>query len=217
MNKTTTLLIAGLVLTILSGILRGRIDTRWASHELQQAAVRVNSIPKTLGDWTAPELRQLDDDAARMLRCEGHTVGSFQEQGSKDLVSMVLLVGPAGPLAVHTPDVCYGSNNYTVARNRERKIIVDSEGNEHEFSVITFKENRAGNRLLRVYYAWNHAGEWVAPSSPRTSFAGIPMLYKIQIATHAIHGGEGDIDAGERFLQENLPQLETIYSARKSD
>lgn len=211
MKKSSVLLFACLSLTVFSGILRGRIDYRWgASDELIAAAERVGTIPMSLGDWVATEKEQLSDSAVKMLRCTGNLVGAYANP-KNELVSMVFLVGPAGPLAIHTPDVCYGSNNYSTVEAKRKKTIVDSEGNEHEFSVITFKENKAGNRLLRVYYAWNYEGDWVAPAMPRTAFAGIPMLYKIQVATNAISQNDEESDAGERFLQENLPRFKEIY------
>lgn len=211
MKKATTLLVACIGLTVFSGVLRGRMDARWGGEEMTAAANRVESIPQSLGNWQAAELHNLDEAAKRMLRCEGDVVGSYVDQSSNDLVSMVFLVGPTGPLAVHTPDVCYGSSNFTIAEKKRKKVIIDSEGESHEFSVITFKENRAGNRLFRVYYAWNHDGEWKSPPHPRTSFAGIPMLFKIQIATNVILQTKDEVDAGERFLQQNLPLLDEIY------
>lgn len=206
MKKVPLLLLACIGLTVFSGILRGRIDSRWGREEMTASAERIESMPKTLGMWHADELSKLSDSASRMLRCEGNVVGSYVEESTGHQVSMVFLVGPTGPLAVHTPEVCYGSNNFSVVENRAQKIITDVDGTDHEFSVITFKENRAGNRLLRVYYAWNYDGNWRSPAHPRTSFAGRPMLHKIQIATHALTTN-GEADAGERFLIDNLPNL----------
>ena len=198
-------------MTVFSGVLRGKIDYRWGvSDELVAASQRVDAIPTSLGDWVAKEKEQLSDAAVKMLRSTGDFAGSFVNPAN-ELISMVFLVGPAGPLAIHTPDVCYGSNNYSTFEAKRKKTIVDSEGNEHEFSVITFQENKAGNRLLRVYYAWNYKGDWVAPAMPRTAFAGVPMLYKIQVATNAISRNDGELDAGERFLRENLPRFKEIY------
>ncbi len=207
MKKSTQLLIACFVLTVLSGVLRGRIDSRWGIEELTNAANSVESLPLSFGDWSTDEITSLDEEAANMLRCAGNAVGSYRNPAG-ELVSMIYLVGPAGPLAVHTPDVCYGSSNFRVFETTKPTAIVDANGNEHDFSVITFKENKAGDRPLRVYYAWNRNGEWVAPSVPRTAFAGVPMLYKMQVATHSVEKDENGLDAGERFLRDALPHLE---------
>lgn len=209
MKSTHIILICGLVLTILSGILRGKLDSRWSSDELVAAAERVNAMPHQLGAWTAEEIKPLPEPAVEMLRCPGSAVGAYSNSKG-DLVSAVFLVGPAGPLAVHTPDVCYGSSNYTIHEPTRHTTIVDANGNKHSFSVITFRENSAGNRLLRVYFAWHDKGSWIAPDVPRTAFAGIPMLYKLQVATHLVTKDETNLDAGERFLRDSLPLLQQM-------
>ena len=211
MNRTSVLLICCLCLTVLSGYLRGTIDSRWGNQELTQAAEVVVSTPNVLGSWTTSEKNSLDVEAAKMLRCSGNFVANFSNSKG-DLVNVVMLVGPAGPLAVHTPDVCYGSNNYTIHEPTRQTTIVDENGEEHQFSVITFRENNVGERLLRVYYAWNRSDEWVAPGFPRTAFAGVPMLYKIQVATNQVSRDANDLDAGERFLREALPRMKTSFS-----
>lgn len=209
MKKSTQIIIVGMVLTVLSGVLRGKLDNRWGTEELNAAAEAVNALPTSIGSWTTDEVERLSEEASTMLRCAGNSVGAYSNR-SGDAVNMVLLVGPAGPLAVHTPEVCYGSNNFTIHESTQATKITDSTGKEHDFSVVTFRENKAGNRLLRVYYAWNRDQTWVAPSSPRSAFAGIPMLYKVQVATHDVQKDRDNLDAGERFLGEALPLLGKI-------
>ena len=209
-TKTLILLVLCVSLTVLSGFLRGMVDQRRGMAQgMKEAAIRVEALPEKIGDWKATRVEPLDDDAASMLRCAGSTVRSYVNTQTGESVSLVLLVGPAGPLAVHTPEVCYGSLNFTTVQPRQRKIITDVNGNEHPFAFITFEENKVGHRLQRVYYAWNRSGTWVAPHSPRTSFAGVPMLYKAQIATNAV-GDQAEMDAAEKFLRESLPLLKDI-------
>lgn len=209
-TKTVLLLIMCVSLTILSGVLRGMVDQRWGMDESSnEAAVRVEGLPEQLGHWKAVHVDELDDEAKKMLRCVGNTVRNYVHEQTQESVSLVLMVGPAGPLAIHTPEVCYGSANFTTAEKRQQRLIKDVNGDEHPFSVITFEENKMGKRLLRVYYAWNKAGDWKAPASPRTSFAGVPMLYKLQLATNSIDEST-NMDAAEKFLIENLSALKDI-------
>jgi len=208
MNKI--ILAACLALTVLSGIVRGRLDQRWGiSPEMSEAAERVHSIPSQLGEWTARELTGLSDETVNMLRCDGNVVGQYVHRTNGGHASMVFMTGPAGPLAQHTPEACYGSNNFSIHEKTKQIVVEDLAGQKHDFSVVTFKENNAGDRLLRVYFAWNRDGEWVAPASPRTSFAGVRHLYKIQVATNDI--SDNEIDAAQKFLRENLPMLKTVY------
>lgn len=212
MNKQI-LLVACIVLTVLSGVLRGRIDYRWGvSEEFQVAAERVNSIPTVLGRWKTESLGKLDKQAKQMLRCTGDVFGSYTNP-SGEQVNMTFLVGPAGPLAIHTAEVCYGSSNYTVLGQVDRQTLVDDAGEEHQFAVVMFEENRAGNRPLKVYYAWNEDGKWIAPETPRSAFTGTAMLHKIQVATMTIDDESGQ-DAAAKFLRQNLPKLQQICDLR---
>lgn len=212
-HRFITISLACLALTIVSGAIRGRMDQRWGpTQEMLAAADRVAAIPTQIGSWQAITFDQLGADAVGMLRCTGNVFRVYAHQPTGQQVTVVFMVGPAGPLVVHTPDACYRSSNYG-QQSRIRKQIVDRDGSEHDFLVTTFRENNAGDRLLRVYYSWNHGGQWKAPTRARTAFAGVPMLYKIQVATRDI----ADVDAGERFLRESLPILQAVYMSPTTD
>jgi len=206
-HRFITILLACLFLTVVSGVIRGRMDQRWGpTPEMVAAADRVAAIPTQIGSWQAITLDQLSAEAVAMLRCTGNVFRVYAHQSTGKRVTVVLMVGPAGPLVMHTPAACYRGSNYRHQQSRTRKQIVDRVGNEHEFSVTTFRENNAGDRLLRVYYSWNHRGQWQAPAGARTAFAGVPMLYKSQGATHDI----ADVDAAETFLRDALPELQAV-------
>lgn len=204
MNSKTLLFVLCIGLTILSGILRGVVDQRWGVEGMEEAAVRVEDMPEEVGPWKMVHDGDLDAEAAKMLRCAGSIVRNYVHQGTGEGVSLIFLVGPAGPLAQHTPEVCYGSGSFTIAEPTRNTVIQEVGDEKNDFLVVTFSENHVGNRLLRVYYAWNNKGKWLAPSQPRAAFAGIPMLYKVQIATNAL-GDKNTQDAAARFLQACLP------------
>ena len=210
MNSKLTLLALCVALTLLSGVLRGVVDQRWGyGEEMLQAAERVASFPMEIGPWKATEDGKLDDEAAAMLRSVGSVLRRYTHEATGETISLVFLVGPAGPLAIHTPEVCYGSNNFTVVDPRGRSIVEDVQGNEHPFSVVTFAENDLRQRRQRIYYAWNHQNTWIAPEQPRSAFAGLPMLYKVQVSTYLQGDGERQ-DAANKFLSVCLPICEQI-------
>ena len=215
MIRRNILLLACLVLTISSGVLRGRVDYRWGvSEDFLMAAERVRAIPKQLGEWEAEKMERLDEQAQSMLRVSGDVFARYATPTGEH-VSMTFLVGPAGPLAIHTAEVCYGSANYTIQGGVQRETIIDDAGTEHQFAVVVFRENRVGNRPLKVYYAWNKGDRWIAPVSPRTEFAGTPMLYKIQIATADVGADDNThVDSAAKFLKQNLPKLNQICELR---
>ena len=210
MTTKRTLLVLCVGLTVLSGVLRGVVDQRWGFAEgMIQAAERVKSLASQIGPWHVTHEQALDSEAAEMLRCAGSLVRTYVHEDTGEAVSLIFLVGPAGPLAIHTPEVCYGSSNFTVVEQRRHVVVQDVEKNEHPFSVITFSENKVGQRLQRVYYAWNRSGQWMAPDRPRSAFAGMPMLYKVQVATHDV-GDKESADAAKRFIRACLPVWQEI-------
>lgn len=213
MKHTKILLVAGLTLTLLSGLLRGYIDQRWgASETMQRAAAKTTEFPKAFGAWKLVNddggFRELDPDSTNMLRTEASLVGRYQHRETGQQVLMIFMIGPAGPLAQHTPDVCYASMNYELIDDRRGVQIRDRDNQEHAFSVASCRERRPGGGLVRVYYSWNQQGRWRAPAIPRTAFAGVPMLYKIQVSTTDVPEENGVPDAGEQFLRDSLPALQ---------
>ena len=212
MNTTKVLLpLICLLLTLASGVLRGRIDHRWGpTEEMRVTAERLEELPRTIGPWQATgEFSSLDEETVKMLRCTGNVYADYVDPASGEKVSVILMYGPAGPLAVHTPDVCYASSNFTQRRDRRRETIAGDADQTHEFWSIEFEENAVGNRPLQVTYGWKSSEAWVAPHEARTAFAGIPVLHKVQVASHDVTQGS-KVGAGVRFLSDALPILEEI-------
>jgi hypothetical protein len=135
-------------------------------------------------------------------------------------VSMILLVGQAGPLVAHTPEVCYSSANYSIVAS-DRPEIISSDRGRGTFARVILRSNSTAGEGQRVYYGWRPPrGEWQAPESPRMTLGGSPMLYKLQLATDDVADATGEsnesgqADAGQRFLADLLPVLDPILKSR---
>jgi hypothetical protein len=79
-------------------------------------------------------------------------------------------------VAVHPPDVCYGTAGFTAGPARA-EALADGQ------SVWVADFTRAGPQAdaLRIRWAWSDGGAWVASGSPRTAFASSPLLYKLYL------------------------------------
>ena len=54
---------------------------------------------------------------------------------------------------------------------------------------------------MRGYYAWSDCDAWLAPDSPRLTFAGRSFLFKVQIQIERPSEEiEAGTDAGQQFL-----------------
>jgi hypothetical protein len=178
------------------------------SREAQASAVLVAGFPREIDTWKVESEEPLSPGAVRMLQCAGYVNRVYTDQSTGESVKVVVMVGPAGPLSVHTPEICYRSTNYEIQQPRQTISIPGDRSTPHTFSTVTFEVNDASSRHLRVYYAWSDGNGWIAPSQPRFYFAGKSLLYKVQVATQTSDSHNGGIDPGLRFIHSALPYLE---------
>ena len=118
----------------------------------------------------------------RMLSCAGYVNRQYVNRKTGQTVWLAVMLGPAGPIAVHTPEVCYSSRAYQIQDPRTGISITDSREQAHTFWSVFFRGMTPSADQLHVCYAWYGKGGWEASTSPRFEFAGEPMLFKLQIA-----------------------------------
>ena len=215
MSRFTSTLAVGLALaiTLLAGALQGNLSNRWgAPPDMQVAAARLSNLPDHFGDWQLQSVEPFDPDVEEILQCAGHIHCKYvNTKNPLETVSLAIILGPSGPTAVHTPEICYSSQAYKTLVAPQHVTIAGSDGQEHEFWAITFQRNDLAGATLRTYYAWTTGDIWSAPNSARFAFAGQPMLYKIQLASHIpATSSSKATDPCRRFLKEFLPVANTI-------
>jgi hypothetical protein len=208
---TVTLL--GILLTAITGYTYGRLSQRWGpSVDMLAAGDHLQTMPMQIGDWQVLDELTMSDAAIELLECAGYTTRRYQHQQTGDTTTISLIVGPSGPIAVHTPEICYSSRAHTL----EEKATVATIGNGDETSQsendlggspqtlwkTTFRSNDLLGDRLRVYYGWSLGTTWEASKNPRYKFGGKPLLYKLQIAGPLIDAGvKEDRDPSIDFLQ----------------
>ena len=201
----TLALVSVLALTWLSSVLQGR----WTPSEAVLAtAAKLADVPKDVGLWQLQSADALDASALDQLQCIGQLVRSYVHKQTGERVNVFVIMGPTGPTAAHTPEICLPSRNYTISSARELCSLPGPNGARDDFWAVTFKSTAIGGELLHVCYAWSRGDRWVAPADPRFAMAGNPFLYKIQVASAIAAGtGPGPHDACRDFLSEFLPVL----------
>jgi hypothetical protein len=124
----------------------------------------------------------------------------------------VFLVGPAGPLAVHTPEICMTSREYENLKQSEPIDIV-AQGKNHRFFETLFRAKTLEGQKLHVYYGWSRDGNlWEAPQSPRIALGPLPMLLKLQVACSASDTEDSKRSAGITFLEDLLSHMDAHES-----
>lgn len=207
--KQKQYLIAGLLamgLTVASGAVFGKMSNRWGPPKGSLAAAeKLESFPEEFGNWKLQSSERMSDNVVAELQCSGHISRVYANQESGEVVSVAVILGPPGPIAVHTPEICYSSRAHKILE--ERKPTPAGESGD-EFWSLTFEKNDLTASLIRVYYGWTVGNSWAATDDPRFAFAGYPYLYKIQLASYLPAGTNLESnDPCENFLADILPVL----------
>lgn len=174
------------VLTASGAVIHGRLSNRWGPPEtMTQAGARLERIPSSIETWQLKSSDQLSETARSMLESAGDITRNYVDSASKTAIGITIIVGPAGPISVHKPEVCFPSQNFRLLGKHKKVKIRDASGVDHEFWMVDFRSEDLEARLLHVYYAWSTGGPWSAPDQPRFAFAGNLYLYKIQLQSYA--------------------------------
>jgi hypothetical protein len=146
----------------------------------------------------------MSDFALATLMCAGYINRTYVEQSTGDSVSVAIIVGPPGPTAVHTPEICYSSRDYAIKESRQAARVSDRSGVDHGFWKTILRSTDPTAEQLCVFYAWTADGRWIASESPRFEFAGNPLLFKLQMAAPLPPGRVKESNPGQRFLMDLL-------------
>lgn len=200
-------------LTLLSGVLHGRLTQRWDNPATWAAAVeRLQHVPESFGDWQMESAPALGKSAIELLQCRGYLHRVYRHRRTGRQLRVAVMVGPGSRMSIHVPEICYEADNYTLVAPRER-IEVARAGRSDSFWSVRFRLNDVSEQPMQVLYAWNRGDAWLAPRYPRWSVAGAPVLYKLQLSSvgpipvRSEEGQEQDSD-GVAFLREFLPLLD---------
>jgi len=238
MKISSTILAATclIVLTVLSGVIHGRLTNRFGvSAKAQAAAGLLQQVPERVGDWQCDNSGEMSETTVQMLRCEDYFARRYVNQRTGEVVEVSVILGPPGPIAEHTPEICISGRAYRLLGPRRKVTIgagsagvaADAQGHASpdELWVVDFRRNSPPADVLRVYYGWSTGRQWSAPPpgfvwdwkalrfrGARAVFSAEPYLYKIQASTAMLEipdtaAEEPGEDAVRQFLEDFLPVL----------
>jgi hypothetical protein len=199
-------------LVILSGIVQGLWTDRWgAATEVSDAVARLDDVPRTLGDWSGTDLvlSREEIDAARIA---GYCYRLYENSRNRHAVQMLLVTGRPGPIAVHTPDVCFEGAGYgKVGPPTALALRYGAADDEAHLRTIRMRETEAAfPSEVRIFWTWLSAGSWQAPDNPRLTFSRRRALYKLYVLRARASGDvRPEDDPCAQFLKVLLPELDT--------
>jgi len=198
----TLVIIAGVLLS--SGAIHRMLVNRY-NQQSTALDLLESQLPKEVGDWKTTSTRGLQANAKRQLQCLDSSCRVYTNQKTGEVVDVMFLYGPKGPLTVHTPDVCYTAKAFSLENSGDR-ISFDAEPNHDEFYTVTLRSRGVDAERMVVAYGWNSGNGWRAPRFPRGAFVRQKYVYKLQVAglrsspTTKEDGSHTIRDFLERFL-----------------
>lgn len=196
--------IVGVAVTLITGVAAGYFSQRWGpSGAIEAYATQLATMPRQFGDWQMIEEKEMSETAVQILKCQEYVNRVYRNETTGQQVSIAVTLGPTGPIAVHTPEVCYSSREYAIRADRRAVTITENEDHAHTFWRVDFTANNPLRAGLRVHYGWTAGGTWLASESPRYEFATSRALFKLQLASSELTDSDTpESDAGRRFLND---------------
>jgi hypothetical protein len=199
-----------LIVTLTAGWLHGSLSNRWGPRPDAKVAADLfrRELAPEVGNWRMRKESVFEPEVLRILQCPAYISRVYEHQQTGDVVTVMVIVGPPGPVSVHTPEVCYPSQDYTLGGKRRLVPIKDTQGTNHAFWEVALKGNSLVGEELHVMYGWSRGDIWEAHQHPRFGYGGLTHLYKLQLAVPANQQPKGtDFDPSQDFLVNFLPQL----------
>src|SRR5262245_34586298 len=96
------------------GVAEALWSERWfPTKALSQAPEQFAPLPLTIGPWVGED-SELDERQARQGEIKASLVRRYVNTETGASVTVLLVAGRAGPICVHTPEVCLGGGGWSM-------------------------------------------------------------------------------------------------------
>jgi hypothetical protein len=205
LNRWFLGILSALSIVLLGGVAHGVLSNRWGiAEDTKLLGKQLNDIPMEIGPWKCEEEGKLDDRVRDMLEATGYISRVYVHQATGESVNVFLVFGPKGPIAVHTPEICYSARAVTQTSERQ-SVACDYDEKEGTIWKLGFETNTLDKRKMSVYYGWTDGGPWQAAKSPR--FWRTDFLYKVQTSCQATGKKE---DSTDEFFKFFMPEARKV-------
>ncbi len=180
---------------------------------LEEAAGRVALVPFDFDGW---EGKTMDVDREEFEQAGAKTFWARQYTRRGQMLTVLLMCGKAGRMAVHTPEFCYQGLGYELVSAPQQFALplrTEAGSAKTEFWTARFNKPLGVSNDLRLFWAWNDGNGWQAPSSPRWQFRRAAFLYKLYIVHPTSAQQALNDELGAEFLPRFLPVADKILFA----
>jgi hypothetical protein len=194
---------------IATGVVHGFWTGRWSGERDADIASRLEQVPQDLGDWRG---RDLEADARLKEGMVGTLYRSYTNRATGKNVVVYLVCGRSGPVAVHTPDVCYAASGFEVAPLGKQTVSSPSGEAVAELDAARVRKTKAAEQIQQhIFWSWSATGNWQVPGNPRLAFARYPLLFKLYLLRDLSRPGESvDEDPCLDLMRQLRPELQRV-------
>jgi hypothetical protein len=210
MMQRRIIVLAGIGILLGCGVVHGLWTNRWtAAAAVEAAAQRLSQIPSRIGDWEGEDV-EMDARERQMAGGAGYLNRRYVNARTGAVRSVYLICGRPGPVAVHTPDVCYSGAGFEVVGEPTPQKVGGPEAGEFNRIEVRREDGKAAPARQEVLWSWNAGGKWETPRSPRLAFARYPVLYKLYVIrpSKAEKEAAGEEPGADEFIRLLLPEVQ---------
>ncbi|MCE9551869.1 MAG: EpsI family protein [Planctomycetes bacterium] len=215
MLRTIPLVIACVLIASVA-VVHGMMTQRWtssATKDLQLLMERYQQVPKVVGDWQADE----PDTPVSPIEMKGagaysHVSRRYHNVKTGQVVQILLLTGYGRTIAVHTPDVCYPGQGFSMLSSPQGLDLTTGDTKARVMTTIFSKNVPGGTIHQRIFWTWNAGQGWQAPDAPRMKFPGYSPLNKLYLIADTTTDSNVTPDKSSlaNFADSFLPTLNKI-------
>jgi hypothetical protein len=203
--------LSAIPLLLAFGVAEGLWTDRWSlSPHLAQAPERLAQLPPVVGPWHGED-QELDPRQVRQADLRAYLLRRYVHRASGEALTVLLVCGRPGPVAVHSPEVCYRGAGFAPSAPRARHAV-QAEGLSGPAELWAQRYHKPGAAVpeyLQLYYGWNPSGGRSAADRPRLTFASARALYKLYVLRYLSRPDEpAELDPIPGFLRLFLPQAD---------
>lgn len=222
-------------LVVVVGLLLGSVLARYGQdlrirRHLQAGravVVPLEKVPANLGPWTSVETT-IDPQIVRTTGADRVVTRRYTNRNTGVAVDVILLFGPAGNMAVHTPTLCYPIAGYRAIDGPSvRQVVLDRPGASAADAPPTVPFQAAvyargeGPRaeLQEVYWTWRYEDAWTPEVLKARYIERVPSMIKVHTARPVLVGERRDskaetdarsLNPNEALLRLLVPEIERL-------
>jgi len=202
-----------------SGLVRAIQDRQFGlvKSSVPPSPFAMGQIPARIDTWVSQPKAdvKLDPLTVRITGSSDHIMREYLDELTGAKLSVLVLYGPAEPVAPHTPEVCYPATGWT-AEDKVAEFKLPLGSRTARFREAVYVKS-GGGRLDRakVYYSFRLDGEWspdiaIGKKFHRTNAGIIKVQIQRLIGSH--EDPRTANEPVENFLGSLIPEIEGLIA-----